>query len=132
MPCNKVAIVSASMKVDAKALLENQNAAVAVKAALVQAYGVKNPDNLYVYQNPGMIRIALPNGVRVDITASGIEATGEDRREVDKAKQVVGAVVIRLAGLILQNKAREALRLRFKMAAEQRLSNGAITMDVEV
>jgi hypothetical protein len=120
------------MKIDAKALLENQNAAVAVKAALAQAYGIKNPDSLYVYQNPGRIVIALPNGVRVNITASGVEATGEDRREVDKAKQVVGAVVIRLAGLILQNKAREALRLRFKMAGEQRLANGAISMDLEV
>lgn len=136
MPCNMVAVVAARMTVRAADLVgASEIVTNAVRAVVAQALNVPHAE-VYTTNDADRLRISV-GGYVFTLDSRSAELTGSATRRVsqtalDGALAQVGAALINLAGILLQQKAREALKMRFRMIEEMRTGAGAVVLTLEV
>jgi hypothetical protein len=132
MPCDKLAVVSATVNTDVSALFTSTDKmAAAIRAVAAKTLGVTAPNVGFIWSGEGFV-LTTPGGVRYTVTKVGITASGGSRYTLNAAIAELAVALKGLAGLVVQAKVREALKLRYRVEQEQRTSAGALVMTLDI
>jgi hypothetical protein len=134
MPCNKLGVVTANLAVKAADLIGcNEQVRNAVRVVIAQALATEAANVTVISRSYALV--IQVGGASFSLDSNGLRASaagGLPQASVTALTAKVAAALMKVQGLIVQQKVRAALALRFRLAGEQRTPNGAIVMTLEV